>query len=128
MQQWCVLCLQVLPIRDSINHGEAFFNDSHHHHHLHFLLYCKYLYTLHYSDDGEHCIIIEASWVMTLQLTTCEHSVFTLNRFAKYKIFENLRLSFTLTNIIKPDFTPRKACKSRHFEHFKPTKQISCDE
>ena len=35
---------------------------------------------------------------------------------------ENVK-SFTRTNIIKPDFTPRKARKSRHFWHFKPTKQ-----
>ena len=35
--------------------------------------------------------------------------------------FENVK-SFTRTNINKPDFTPRKARKSRHFWHFKPTK------
>ena len=35
---------------------------------------------------------------------------------------ENVK-SFTRTNINKPDFTPRKARKSRHFQHFKPTKQ-----
>ena len=35
---------------------------------------------------------------------------------------ENIK-SFTRTNINKPDFTPRKACKSRHFWHFIPTKQ-----
>ena len=35
---------------------------------------------------------------------------------------ENVK-SFTRTNINKPDFTPRKARKSRHFWHFKPTKQ-----
>ena len=35
---------------------------------------------------------------------------------------ENVK-SFTRTNINKTDFTPRKARKSRHFWHFKPTKQ-----
>ena len=35
---------------------------------------------------------------------------------------ENVK-SFTRTNINKPDFTPRKARKSQHFWHFKPTKQ-----
>ena len=34
---------------------------------------------------------------------------------------ENVK-SFTRTNINKPDFTPGKARKSRHFWHFKPTK------
>ena len=35
---------------------------------------------------------------------------------------ENVK-SFTRTNINQPDFTRRKARKSRHFWHFKPTKQ-----
>ena len=35
---------------------------------------------------------------------------------------ENVK-SFTWTNIDKPAFTPRKARKSWHFRHFKPTKQ-----
>ena len=35
---------------------------------------------------------------------------------------ENVK-SFTRININKPDFTPRKARKSRHFWNFKPTKQ-----
>ena len=35
---------------------------------------------------------------------------------------ENVK-SFTRTNINKPNFTPRKVRKSRHFWHFKPTKQ-----
>ena len=35
---------------------------------------------------------------------------------------ENVK-SFTRTNNNKPDFTPRKARKSRNFWHFKPTKQ-----
>ena len=38
---------------------------------------------------------------------------------------ENVK-SFTRTNINKPDFTPRKARKLRHFWHFKPTKQNLC--
>ena len=45
---------------------------------------------------------------------------------------ENVK-SFTRTNIDKLDFTPKKARKSRHFWHFKPTKQnlwggVYCDE
>ena len=35
---------------------------------------------------------------------------------------ENVK-SFTRTDINKPDFTRRKSRKSRHFSHFKPTKQ-----
>ena len=34
-------------------------------------------------------------------------------------MLENVK-SFTRTNINKPDFTTRKARKSRHFWHFKP--------
>ena len=44
--------------------------------------------------------------------------IFTMGR----PELENVK-SFTRTNINKPNFTPRKACKSRHFWHFKPTKQ-----
>ena len=48
---------------------------------------------------------------------------FFMNPFALISPeLENVK-SFTRTNINKPDFTPRKARKSRHFWHFKPTKQ-----
>ena len=47
----------------------------------------------------------------------------TLKHFSNvFAELENVK-SFTRTNINKPDFTPRKARKSRHFWHFKPTKQ-----
>ena len=41
-----------------------------------------------------------------------------LPRVAKCQVFQ-----FTRTKTVKPDFTPRKARKSRHFQHFKPTKE-----
>ena len=50
------------------------------------------------------------------------NSNFEAKRNRLFAELENVK-SFTRTNINKPDFTPRKARKSRHFWHFKPTKQ-----
>ena len=59
------------------------------------------------------------------------HSKFCSQSYKIYLHFDSLIFtaelqnvkSFTQTNIVKPDFTPRKVHKLRHFQHFKPTKQ-----
>ena len=53
------------------------------------------------------------------------NGLFLLRILSKIWFFSRLEnvKSFTWTNINKPDFTPRKTRKSRHFWHFKPTKQ-----
>ena len=52
----------------------------------------------------------------------CAKMLFIKEKHISTLELENVK-SFTRTNINKPDFTPRKARKSRHFWHFKPTKQ-----
>ena len=57
--------------------------------------------------------------VLQFFLKNVDHCRKSLDIYMQIPELENVK-SFTRTNINKPDFTPRK---SRHFWHFKPTKQ-----
>ena len=85
---------------------------------MHFLIECPISVPLDPRESVlDRYVVLErlVLWEKQMKATWLEDSKWVDSTLScEGSELENVK-SFTRTNINKPDFTPRKACKSRHF-------------